>query len=387
MTSITSLKTKVKTKVKKLTVLFGSAAVMALGMNASAMAATMYDVTDLGDLAQRLSFDFSYGINDAGQVVGSSGFVPNRAFLWNSSTGMTDLGTLPGGRDSYAYGINNAGQVVGSSDGQGFLWTRSTGMTALGTSGANAINNAGQVVGGENRAFLWSSSTGSTDLGTLPGGSSSRASDINDNSQVVGTSSTSDGTSHAFLWNSSTGMTDLGTLPNKNSSSASAINNAGQVVGNSGSTFNGRRAFLWSSSTGMVDLGLPPGRYPASDSDSSSANDINDLGQVVGSSDSTFNGRRAFLWSSDTGMVELNTLIDPGIRLDTATAINNKGQIVANSRVSSYEHRTYLLTPKSSTPVPEPLTTGGTILAGAGLVYLRRRYGRLHRSQNKPLQE
>ena len=386
MASITSLKTKVKTNVKKLTVLFGSAAVMALGMNASAMAATMYDVTNLGNVGQ-FYFNYALGINDAGQVVGSSGINPNRAFLWNSSTGMTDLGTLPGGRDSYAYGINNAGQVVGSSDSSGFLWTSSTGMTALGTSGANAINNAGQVVGGENRAFLWSSSTGSTDLGTLPGGSSSRASDINDNSQVVGTSSTSDGTSHAFLWNSSTGMTDLGTLPNKNSSSASAINNAGQVVGNSGSTFNGRRAFLWSSSTGMVDLGLPPGRYPASDSDSSYANDINDLGQVVGSSDSTFNGRRAFLWSSNTGMVDLNTLIDPGIRLDTATAINNKGQIVGYSRAGSYDYRAYLLTPKSSTPVPEPLTTGGTILAGAGLVYLRRRYGRLHRSQNKPLQE
>ncbi|KAB8316387.1 DUF3466 family protein [Tolypothrix campylonemoides VB511288] len=382
MASITSLKTKVKTKVKKLTVLFGSAAVMTLGMNASAMAATMYDVTDLGNLGQ--PFTFGYGINDAGQVVGSSGIVPNRAFLWNSSSGMTDLGTLPGGTNSYAYDINNAGQVVGSSDGAGFLWTSSTGMTPLGTSTANAINNAGQVVGGENRAFLWSSSTGSTDLGTLPGASSSSASDINDNSQVVGTSS-----SRAFLWNSSTGMTSLGTLPNKNTSFASAINNAGQVVGNSGNSnaSQGSRAFLWSSDTGMIDLGLPPGRFPASESDWSFANDINDLGQVVGGSNSGLNGPRAFLWSSSTGMVDLNTLIDPGIRLDSATAINNQGQIVANRRVSSFDHRTYLLTPKSSTPVPEPLTTGGSILAGTGLLYLRRRYGRLHRSQNKPLQE
>ena len=28
---------------------------------------------------------------------------------------MTDLGTLPGGNDSYAYGINNNGQIVGWS--------------------------------------------------------------------------------------------------------------------------------------------------------------------------------------------------------------------------------------------------------------------------------
>ena len=50
---------------------------------------------------------------------------------------MQDLGTLPGDKDSRAFGINDSGQVVGYSSGPhgitAFLWSSSTGMTSLGT--------------------------------------------------------------------------------------------------------------------------------------------------------------------------------------------------------------------------------------------------------------
>src|SRR5436305_26045 len=60
---------------------------------------------------------FAWGINNVGQVVGESESSVaggrTHAFIWQSATGMQDLGTLPGGLSAIAYGINNRGQIVG----------------------------------------------------------------------------------------------------------------------------------------------------------------------------------------------------------------------------------------------------------------------------------
>ena len=82
---------------------------------------------------------------------------------------IIDLGTL-GGSSSYPKGINDAGQVVGTSrtgDGRshGFLWDDVNGMVdmtelldeSLGwdyIQSAIAINNNGQIVGRAHRTFL-----------------------------------------------------------------------------------------------------------------------------------------------------------------------------------------------------------------------------------------
>jgi probable HAF family extracellular repeat protein len=196
-----------------------------------------------------------------------------------------DLGTLGGDR-SYAYGINARGQIVGSSEiipGQryprhAFLWENGE-MTDLGTLGgdaswAGAINNRGQVIGGSRyipgpsrspHAFLWENGV-MTDLGDWG------VSDINDRGQIVGCAGNPE---HAFLWDRGE-MTDLGTLGG-NSSCAEGINSLGQVVGYSKSaTATHRHAFLWDRGE-MTDLGTLGGEWSVADA-------INDRGQVVGAS-------------------------------------------------------------------------------------------------------
>jgi probable HAF family extracellular repeat protein len=145
------------------------------------LAGGLHEVPTLGGLGCH-----ALGINDAGQVIGSSetgAFGPNNRFLLHAfvwSEGVTrDLGMLPGDTSSVALGINNAGDIVGDSFSDCFslatfravLWPRGGAPIDLNTripagSGfqltiANAINASGQVLSGgivigqtQNRAYL-----------------------------------------------------------------------------------------------------------------------------------------------------------------------------------------------------------------------------------------
>jgi probable HAF family extracellular repeat protein len=115
-----------------------------------------HSITDLGAPGGR--FSEAYGINNAGEVVGSVSLpgAPMLAFLYGGGT-MRAIRTR-GDVFRVVYGINDAGQVVGSLDTDkvpghhAFLYIGGV-TTDLGTLGglhsvAYAINNAGQVVGG-----------------------------------------------------------------------------------------------------------------------------------------------------------------------------------------------------------------------------------------------
>jgi len=301
-----------------------------------------YTVTNLGTLGDASE---AYAINNVGQVAGlyrtGSGF-DSRAFLWEDGV-MQNLGTLGGDR-SEAYGINDSGQVVGmsyTSSGtfRAFRWQNGV-MQDLGTLGgthssARAINNAGQVVGmastsaGPQHAFLWSG--GMADLGALDYGSDAYG--VNESGQVVGYAQV--GTvdpwemyGHAFLWNGS--MQDLGTL-GWTQSQANAINDNGQVVGHLvNDNQDDWHAFFWDGS--MQDLG----------GSQSWAFDINNAGLIVGES-----GGRAVLWDNGQ-MQDLNSLIpaDSGWVLNTARAINDKGQIVGRGSFNG-QTRAFLLSPQA----------------------------------------
>ena len=84
--------------------------------------------------------------------------------------------------------------------------------------------------------------------------------------------------SHAAMFKNGV-VTDLGVLPNQVYSRANGINATGQVVGFSGLQRDSSesRAFMWSSQTGMIDIGTLGGGY-------AQANAINDGGYITGAS-------------------------------------------------------------------------------------------------------
>lgn len=289
-------------------------------------------MVELGTLGG--SYSSASAINDADpvQVIGTSSTATGEqhAFLWDPVNGMVDLGTL-GGNYSHAKAINDAGQVVGvsytsSGVSHAFLWDSVNGMQdlgAIGTAGnsvAEDINEAGQVVGySYPYAFLWDPSNGMQSLGSL-GGSFSEAVAINDAGQVVGQSRVYGGNSHAFLWDATNGMQDLGTLGGI-SSHARCINEAGQVAGSWSDYSYNSATFLWDPTNGMQNLGALAGGT------SSYPNDINELGQVIGTS-ATHCGYMGFVWDAMKGMQALPTF---GGAYGFGNTINDAGQIAGSA--------------------------------------------------------
>jgi probable HAF family extracellular repeat protein len=333
-------------------------------------------LTDLGALHGGDNSSCATSIDANGGIVGRSeidvidplfGVREFRAVLWKDGE-IRNLGTF-GGKYSLPGSINNRGQVAGaatnaipdpfsllyqlvfSANGtqtRAFLWENGH-MRDLHTLGgpdaqASLVNDDGQVVGLSYvnstpnsvtgfptlHPFLWHEGR-MKDLGTLggfgsPGTSTSpptvEVSGLSNRGQVIGLSPLAgDQIAHPFLWDDGN-LTDLNTQSGGLISTANAINDAGEVVGNATFSNGASDAYLWKDGV-ATDLGTLAGDC------FSEAFAINSRGQVVGQSFScATNIVRSFLWENGS-MVDLNALIPPNsnLFLDNTLVINDHGEI------------------------------------------------------------
>jgi probable HAF family extracellular repeat protein len=248
--------------------------------------------------------NYARGINESGVIVGEShvgGTTTIHAYTYDSrqTNPFRDLGSL-GGYKSVAYAVNDSGVVVGSSTLPGALLHQTHAFLHLGSASDQMI-----------------------DLGTL-GGFSSSAADINNANEIVGFSHNSSELVSAFYVGPDRVMRDLGTLAPGRETGARAINNRGIIVG-----ISGLKAFVVGNQPGDVMTPLAtPGPY-------SQANDINDLGFIVGSVQDVSNEAFAALWTPSGELINLEALVaqqypDDYARwnLGPAVSISNTGLII-----------------------------------------------------------
>jgi probable HAF family extracellular repeat protein len=292
------------------------------------------------------------GINDQDQVVGnrSGPTLGVEPVEWSKNGGLT---LLPVDTLAEATAVNNNGNVVGNMDN-------------------------GHV---SNLAVMWNGPTHKlTSLGVLwvdpalPDYASSTATAINSMDHVAGFSDAGEGTDpstarpfgqHAFLYSGGK-MLDLGALAlskdGSDDSEAYGVNDQDEVVGTSTTAIAAlnslgqpcadcgvaSHAFLWRAGK-MTDLGNLAGIAGWD----SKADAINNEGEIVGWSEVNVSGtatHRAFLYVGGR-MLNLQSYVfnpDPNVRLTEAVGINCQGWIVANgfNMTTPSVNRVYLLIPR-----------------------------------------
>jgi probable HAF family extracellular repeat protein len=224
-------------------------------------------------------FGVAVGVSETGTIDPLTGAPAQHSVLFKDGH-VIDLGTLPGGTEGFAVAINDRGQVAGMGN-----------------------NGVTDPLGGfpnffpwvtETRGFIWQGGV-MRDLGTL-GGSDTIVATINVRGQIAGDSvadnavnaATGLPTVHPYLWANGR-MQDLGTLGGT-FETANWLNDLGEVVGTS--NLAGDQAwhpYLWDGQS-LRDLGTLGGSYGG-------AFRINDRGDVTGwatpPGDTT---AHAFLW-------------------------------------------------------------------------------------------
>ena len=281
-------------------------------------------------------------LNNSGLVAGKT--AKNQAAIWSRHRGLRLLlPMLEGFSESEARSSTGSGHVVGfaaGGDGASAFAYKNGDLVRLSGSNSKAlsVNDSDQIVGESEIdgkapvvAVLWKNGKPNR-LGGCCGGS---AKGINNRGQVICDLYDQGGRYRAFLWDSIHGIQYLG--PSSGYSAAIAINNAGHVLLQD----PGRGVFVYRSTARTVQL-IIPDRQPAD------GRALNNFDEVVGAFGPYFDADHAFLWSEKNGLRDLNDLIpaNSGWKLQVATGINDRGEIVGFGDHNGEDAAGFLLVPQ-----------------------------------------
>lgn len=265
---------------------------------------------DVGDLPGGDADSVAYDVSDDGSVVVgySSSDLGNEAFRWENNT-MVGLGNLTSGQyDSYAYATSADGSVVVGYSYYGSTWQES-----------EAFRWENDIMTGLGYQITGSAATGVTSDGAV----------------VVGATDNATGTEVCY-WDSN-GLTLIGELPGGVAMGAAwAISADGSTIVGYSNSDRGYEAFRWKDNQ-MYPLGDFPGGFYETDARGVSA----DGSIIVGNYSAIGIGHRAFIWTAQHGLRDLQQVLtdDYGLDLDGwvlthAEAISDDGQTIVG-RVSN----------------------------------------------------
>ncbi len=337
-----------------------------------------------------------FGINSLGVVVGQTHVDPGdgshiieAVAIQRPGGPVETLPIIPNTMHVISTRIIDNGNVYANvligSDELSFLLSPDGAVTQLGAPGFElisiaAVNQKGEFVGNTGHvstpmAFKKSADGKFMSLGGLTG-HDSYARGINNLGEVVGGAvvgfDEGYGVQHAFRWTEQDGMIDLGVLAGDGAigtrfSSANDINDLGVIVGSSG-TINGdvQQAFIYDETSGMRPLLDDASLF-------SYAIAINNSGWVVGDAyRDDFSDRFGFLWTPELGMIDLNSLLPEGadVNIIAALDITDNGFIVGFANVDG---ESTIFRMRVSAAVPAPGTGATLLLAGVAVGARRRR--------------
>lgn len=308
------------------------------------LAATDYVVTPLqGDVISADTI-VPTAISATGTITGDAFILDSyKAAIWDNAGVPRELFPLDI-YESMAFDINAKDQVLISGPRiweNGVVTPVYVNVVGGTIDGPSVLNDAGQVAGtgyfvvgsGYQRHAVLVTNGVTTDLGVLPGTTTSWATGINNNGDVVGYSYTTYETRRATLWRNGS-IIDLGVLPGQSESTAVDINDNGRVVGTSGG-----RLFTWENGV-ITDLGTMGATT------TTTARAINNKGEIVGLAG------KSFLWSNGV-FTDLSAVLGYGGGCDPVD-INDAGQIALSCGGSGYR-----LTPAApASDLSVALTTG-----------------------------